>query len=366
MTQADQSAAVLEAANVSYAYGSFWAVSRVSLHVQAGELVALIGRNGAGKSTLLRCLAGWTPVRVGEVRVLGLPVARAERAIREHVVLVPDTPPFYDELSAWEQLQFVAQVGRLLHWRDRAEELLRRFGLWSQRQALPLAFSRGMRYKLALCLSLLVAPHLLLLDEPFGPLDPVSADRLWDDLCVYRDTGMGILLSSHQLPVLRLRWRHTQEALIYWVRSGLYYDPRKRTTAERLYGLYLLVLIVVVFLLPGWVELLATAAAAGYALSPHVRGRILDALPAAILCWQVVLAMLALRSSPLKLTYPDMAYVAGAPLPRGAAVLIGFLFTVTPRLLVAMLMAGLVAVALTQPATVGSATRTCGEAAVGM
>jgi hypothetical protein len=168
------------------------------------------------------------------------------------------------------------------------------------------------------------------------------------------------------LLLLWLRWRHTQEELIYWVRSGLYYDPRKRTTAERLYGLYVLVLIVVVFLLPGWVELLATATAAGHALPPHLRVQILGALPAAILCWQVVLTMAALRSSPLKLTYPDMAYVAGAPLPRGAAILIGFLFMVMPRLLVAMLMAGLVAVALTQPAALGSATRTCGEAAVGI
>ena len=200
MTPAEQNAALLETANVSYAYGSLWAVRDVSLHVQTGELVALVGRNGAGKSTLLRCLAGWAPVTAGEVRVLGLPVARAERAVREHVVLVPDTPPFYDELSAWEHLQFVAQVRRLPHWQDRAEELLRRFGLWSQREALPLAFSRGMRYKLAVCLGLLVAPRLLLLDEPFGPLDPVSADRLWDDLCASRDTGMGILLSSHQLP----------------------------------------------------------------------------------------------------------------------------------------------------------------------
>src|SRR2546423_5407002 len=127
MTHAEQSATLLEAANVSYAYGSFWAVSRVSLHLQSGELVALVGRNGAGKTTLLRCLAGWAPVTVGEVRVLGLPVARAERAVREHVVLVPDTPPFYDELSAWEHLQFVAQVGRLPPWQDRAQERLRRF-----------------------------------------------------------------------------------------------------------------------------------------------------------------------------------------------------------------------------------------------
>jgi hypothetical protein len=168
------------------------------------------------------------------------------------------------------------------------------------------------------------------------------------------------------LLLLWLRWRHTQEELIYWLRSGLYYDPRKRTTAERLYGLYVLVLIVVVFLLPGWVELLATAAAAGHALSPHVRVQILGALPAGILCGQALLAMAALRSSPLKLTYPDMAYVAGAPLPRGAAVLIGFLFTVTARLLVTMLAAGLVAVALTQPTTLGGANLTFTDAAVGM
>lgn len=198
--QAGDRSVALEAIDVSYAYGSYRAVAEVSFRVGAGELVALVGRNGAGKSTLLRCLAAWMPATDGEVRVRGLSVARNERAVRAHVALVPDTPPFYDELSAWEHLQFVAQVRRLSGWDAGAERLLRRFGLWSQRQALPLAYSRGMRYKLALCMALLVAPDVLLLDEPFGPLDPVSADHLWDDLRAYRDDGMAILLSSHQLP----------------------------------------------------------------------------------------------------------------------------------------------------------------------
>ena len=61
-------------------------------------------------------------------------------------------------------------------------------------------FSRGMRYKLALCLGLLLEPALLLLDEPLGPLDPLSVDYLWGELVRYQKLGMGILLSSHQMP----------------------------------------------------------------------------------------------------------------------------------------------------------------------
>jgi ABC-2 type transport system ATP-binding protein len=120
--------------------------------------------------------------------------------VREHVVLVPDTPPFYDELTAFEHLQFTAQVHGWQNWEDEGEELLRKYGLHANRNAFPFAFSRGMRYKLALCMALLIEPKILLLDEPLGPLDPVSADDLWEELNGHRNDGMTILLSSHQLP----------------------------------------------------------------------------------------------------------------------------------------------------------------------
>ncbi len=181
-------------------YGALRALDGVSLRVQHGEIVVLVGRNGAGKSTLLRCIAAWTQLTDGAIHVDGLHAAREERELRRHVVLVPDTPSFYDDLTAWEHLRFVARARRLPEWERRAEGLLRRLGLWAQRDAFPLAYSRGMRYKLALCMALLVEPPLLLLDEPFGPLDPFAAGKLWATLLDCRRRGAGVLLSSHQLP----------------------------------------------------------------------------------------------------------------------------------------------------------------------
>ncbi len=186
--------------NVSYKYGSFQALSQVTMTAEPGQMIALVGRNGAGKSTLLRCIAGWTEVTDGTVSILGKSIEKNEQFVREHVILLPDTPPFYDELTAWEHMQFNAQAHGWNNWEDEAADLLNRYGLLNNRDAFPFAFSRGMRYKLALCMALLVEPKILLMDEPLGPLDPVSADDLWEELNRHRNDGMTILLSSHQLP----------------------------------------------------------------------------------------------------------------------------------------------------------------------
>jgi ABC-type multidrug transport system ATPase subunit len=199
---AEAEAPLLKVTEVGYRYGSFHALSEVSFEVKggSGELIALVGRNGAGKSTLLKCIAGWTRPTDGEVLLMGERIDHNERYVRSHIVLVSDTPPFYDELTAWEHLQFNAQAHRLPEWEAHAEDLLDRYGLLSNKDAFPFTFSRGMRYKLALCMGLLIGPKILLLDEPLGPLDPVSADELWIELNRHRDEGMTILLSSHQLP----------------------------------------------------------------------------------------------------------------------------------------------------------------------
>jgi ABC-2 type transport system ATP-binding protein len=113
---------------------------------------------------------------------------------------VPDTPSFYAELTAWEHLQFIAQLYGRTQWRPEAERLFEVFGLAAHKEAYASSFSRGMQYKLALCIALLAQPAVLLLDEPFGPLDPDSATALWHELRERAHGGAAVLVAAHQLP----------------------------------------------------------------------------------------------------------------------------------------------------------------------
>jgi ABC-2 type transport system ATP-binding protein len=200
MSNASQNAVNLAVQALYYRYGYNPALEDISLTMTEGELVALVGRNGAGKSTLLRCIAGWTRPTQGNILLQDQDIYQNERWVRQHIVLIPDTPPFYEALTAWEHAQMVAQLHRLTNWESEAETLFVRFGLWSNRDAFPFMYSRGMRYKLALCLALLLKPMLLLLDEPLGPLDPLSAGYLWQEFGRYQKQSMSILFSSHQIP----------------------------------------------------------------------------------------------------------------------------------------------------------------------
>lgn len=205
-TQAASPAAPAEPAplltvdRVGYTYGSYRALDAIDLRVRPGEIVALAGRNGSGKSTLMRCIAGWSRASEGSITIGGIEVANHEREVRQQLTFVPDVPTFFDDLTAWEHVAFLSRMHGRQDWETGAETTLQRMGLWQQRDAFPLAFSRGMQYKLAVSMAFVVDPPLLVLDEPFGPLDAVSAGRLWDDLVDRKSPERAVLLSSHQLP----------------------------------------------------------------------------------------------------------------------------------------------------------------------
>lgn len=173
----------------------------MSFVVPAGQYVVLLGENGAGKSSLLKCLAGWMRPTEGTVRIDGRSLERDERAIRSRLKLVPDTPTFYPELTAAEHIDLVARAHRLeAGHRETAGELMAAFGLAANAHAYPAAYSRGMQYKLALVLALLTRPTLLLLDEPFAPLDPSAQILLATHLRRLTAAGATVVASTHVLP----------------------------------------------------------------------------------------------------------------------------------------------------------------------
>jgi len=188
----------LNAFEISRVYGEFQALAPTNLTLCAGQVAVLTGPNGAGKSTLLNCLSGLLRPTTGTISVAGYDLYADEREAKRNLAFVPDVPRFYPELSAWEHLQFMA----LAHnagsgFAERAERLLREFGLWEARHLYPHNYSRGMRLKLGLLLALIRPFKVLLLDEPTSALDVESIELLIARLADLRRQGNGILLSTH-------------------------------------------------------------------------------------------------------------------------------------------------------------------------
>ena len=184
-------------------YGRTTAVDGLSLGVGAGEIVGFLGPNGAGKTTTLRCCSGLLRPDSGEIVIGGASLALEPLRARARVGFVPDQPFLYDQLTAWEFLDFVGAVydvpERLA--RERGGMLLARLGMREDADDLVETYSLGMRQKVSIAAALIHDPPLLLLDEPLVGLDPLSARALKDLLRERAGRGLGVLVSTHLLDV---------------------------------------------------------------------------------------------------------------------------------------------------------------------
>ncbi len=192
---------VIETTNLTKRYGSLTAVDRLSLSVHSGEVFALLGPNGAGKTTTIRMLTGLARPTAGQARVLGLDLRRDIVRIKKQVGVVPERSNLYDELSAWENLIFVAQLYGVPRRERaaRADALLHRFRLEDKRDVPFARLSRGMRRALTVAAALIHRPRLLFLDEPTVGLDVVSAHGLRALIGRLREEGVTVFLTTHYL-----------------------------------------------------------------------------------------------------------------------------------------------------------------------
>ena len=194
MSAASPTPPALACSDLSRRFGQRWAFARVSLEIQPGERVLLVGGNGSGKTTLLRVCATILRPSHGTVRLFGLDPARSATAVRRRLALLSHHAGLYEDLDARDNLRILARLGG---WpADDLDARIAQVGLEPGRTDPLRAYSAGMRKRLQLAAMLLQDPDLVLLDEPFAALDPRGCDEVAE---LISGLSAAVVIASHQL-----------------------------------------------------------------------------------------------------------------------------------------------------------------------
>lgn len=201
MSEASVGELAISARGVSRRFGDFLAVDGLALAVPRGQIQGFLGPNGCGKSTTLRMLTGLLTPSEGEIEVLGLAIPKQAEALRRRIGYMTQKFSLYDELTAWENLEFMGRIHGMGS-RDldaRLHELLATYELTPLARRRAGAMSGGQKQRLALAAAVIHRPDLLLLDEPTSAVDPQNRRDFWEKLFDLSEGGTTILVTTHYM-----------------------------------------------------------------------------------------------------------------------------------------------------------------------
>ncbi|MCS5525340.1 MAG: ABC transporter ATP-binding protein [Candidatus Poseidoniia archaeon] len=180
-------------------YGKLCAVRDISFEIHRGEVFGLLGSNGAGKSTTIKMLCGLLKPTRGSVSVAGVDLARKPLQAKAMLGYLPENPVLYDRLTGMEMLELVGALRKLSPrlLQQRAKYYSEALGLGGQMQSEVGTYSKGMRQKLAIAMTLVHDPEVVLLDEPAAGLDPRYTRLLKEWVRNLSQGGHTVLLSTH-------------------------------------------------------------------------------------------------------------------------------------------------------------------------
>ena len=193
---------VVDTKNLTKRYREKLAVNALNLTIEEGEVFGFLGPNGAGKTTTILMLLGLTEPTSGEVSVCGFDPRSQSLEVKKRVGYLPESPGFYDDISARENLLYMARLNRIPEdeARRRTAEVLDQVGLPDDGRRLVREFSRGMKQRLGIAEVLVKKPTAIILDEPTLGIDPDGAIRILELIRdLNRDHGLTVMLSSHHL-----------------------------------------------------------------------------------------------------------------------------------------------------------------------
>ncbi len=191
---------VVEAGNLVKIFGAVRAVDGLNLCIPKGVTFGLLGPNGSGKTTLIRLIAGLALPTSGALNVLGWRMPEQAVHVRPKIGYMTQLQALYNDLSAWENVQFFARIFGLNNKEQRDErvaEVLGLVGLLDRKGSLVAVLSGGMKQRLSLACALVHRPELLLLDEPTVGVDPQLRQTFWGYFRTLNERGVTIVVSSH-------------------------------------------------------------------------------------------------------------------------------------------------------------------------
>lgn len=181
-------------------YGQVVALEGLSLQVDAGDSVCLLGANGAGKTTTMNLFLGFISPDSGRVEVAGISPSQEPALARQHLAYIPENVALYPNLTGLENLRFFDRLSG--HERTDAEciEILDDAGLTEpQAQRSISGYSKGMRQKVGLAIAFAKGAKALLLDEPMSGLDPKAASEFTARVRRFKDAGCAVLIATHDI-----------------------------------------------------------------------------------------------------------------------------------------------------------------------
>ena len=194
---------LLEAKDLVKRYGGRTVVDHVSITVNQGEIVGLLGRNGAGKTTTFRMTIGMITPNNGTVFFEGVEVTRMPmfKRARRGIGYLSQEPSIFQRLTVRQNILAIMETMSLprRERRERCDQLLDQFGLTRMSGQLARTLSGGERRKLEIARALVTNPMMILLDEPFSGVDPIAVEDLQHEIRGLKDRGISILLTDHNV-----------------------------------------------------------------------------------------------------------------------------------------------------------------------
>jgi heme ABC exporter ATP-binding subunit CcmA len=188
---------MIQTLKLEKAFGYRQALRGITLSIDAGQVVALVGPNGSGKTTLLRILATLMRPTRGRAAINGVELPDGAMEARASIGYVAHQTLLYDDLTVRENLRFYARLYALEHTETRIGEVAARLGIVKQLDDVTRALSRGYQQRAALARALLHRPTVYLYDEPYTGLDQASASLLDTLFAEAQEKGATVLFSTH-------------------------------------------------------------------------------------------------------------------------------------------------------------------------